>query len=254
MLAGELWGCRDASRGQPMLVVVQHRAKHGAARLRRLVASGCCSVLLQALHSPFQRHAVTSAPSLAPLGLTALPQVYNENIFDLLEDAPVGPGMHRAALKLKEDSQGRVFVGGLTEVRRGGVAGLWWWWGLGSEPARGRKRSGVGQLKGGWDCCILSPRSGQQEDCCRECWINTGGRLGLTPPTHKLAHKHRQQTHTPRPGQVEVTSAAEALKVLRRGSKQRQRAETGLNYSSSRSHSIFTVGQAPAPWPSWLAR
>lgn len=40
---------------------------------------------------------------------------------------------------------------------------------------------------------------------------------------------------------MEVGSATEALKVLRRGSKQRQRAETGLNYSSSRSHSIFTV-------------
>lgn len=41
---------------------------------------------------------------------------------------------------------------------------------------------------------------------------------------------------------MEVSSASEALDQLRRGSRQRQRAETGLNYSSSRSHSIFTVG------------
>ena len=43
-------------------------------------------------------------------------QVYNEQIFDLLEDAPLGPGQHRPALRLKEDNQGRVLVGGLTEV------------------------------------------------------------------------------------------------------------------------------------------
>ncbi|PSC76545.1 Kinesin KIF19 [Micractinium conductrix] len=41
--------------------------------------------------------------------------------------------------------------------------------------------------------------------------------------------------------EVEVGSAEEAHAVLRRGSRQRQRAETGLNYSSSRSHSIFTI-------------
>jgi hypothetical protein len=46
--------------------------------------------------------------------------------------------------------------------------------------------------------------------------------------------------------QVEVGSANEALAVLRRGSRLRQRAETGLNYSSSRSHSIFTVRQLEA--------
>ena len=43
------------------------------------------------------------------------------------------------------------------------------------------------------------------------------------------------------PAQVEVGSVSDALGALRRGSRQRQRAETGLNYSSSRSHSIFTV-------------
>ena len=50
--------------------------------------------------------------------------------------------------------------------------------------------------------------------------------------------------HPPTPAwghQVEVSSAEEALGVLRRGARQRQRAETGLNYSSSRSHSVFTV-------------
>ena len=38
-----------------------------------------------------------------------------------------------------------------------------------------------------------------------------------------------------------METAEEALAVLRRGAKHRQRAETGLNYSSSRSHSIFGV-------------
>lgn len=41
--------------------------------------------------------------------------------------------------------------------------------------------------------------------------------------------------------EVVVHNVDEALMVLRRGSKQRQRAGTGLNYASSRSHSIFTV-------------
>ena len=41
--------------------------------------------------------------------------------------------------------------------------------------------------------------------------------------------------------ETQVTSAEEALLVLKRGSKQRQRAETGLNHGSSRSHSIFTL-------------
>lgn len=38
--------------------------------------------------------------------------------------------------------------------------------------------------------------------------------------------------------------------MLRRGSRQRQRAETGLNYNSSRSHSIFTVSGA-SRWDGW---
>lgn len=82
-------------------------------------------------------------------------EVYNEQIYDLLDEHGVGPLGQRAPLRLKEDSLGRVFVAGLSEV--------------------------------------------------------------------------------------EVGSADEALAALRRGSRQRQRAETGLNYSSSRSHSIFTV-------------
>ena len=54
----------------------------------------------------------------------------------------------------------------------------------------------------------------------------------MPPPTCSPVFRHLQ---------VEVGSAEEAHAVLRRGSRQRQRAETGLNYSSSRSHSIFTV-------------
>lgn len=41
--------------------------------------------------------------------------------------------------------------------------------------------------------------------------------------------------------QVPVGSAEEALDVLRRGSRARQKARTALNQASSRSHSIFTI-------------
>lgn len=91
-----------------------------------------------------------------------LPQVYNEQLYDLLEEQPAGSLAHRPSLKLKEDSMGRVFVAGLSEVQ--------------------------------------------------------------------------------------VGTAGEALALLRRGSRQRQRAETGLNYSSSRSHSIFTVSGGVGGW------
>eukprot|EP00951_Prasinocladus_malaysianus_P022012 scaffold183352_cov52-Prasinocladus_malaysianus.AAC.1 len=58
--------------------------------------------------------------------------------------------------------------------------------------------------------------------------------------------------------QVRVRNQEEALEVLRRGSKHRQKAGTALNHQSSRSHSIFTIslskvaappeeGEAPAP-------
>eukprot|EP00884_Botryococcus_braunii_P003070 jgi/Botrbrau1/12764/Bobra.0238s0003.1 len=41
--------------------------------------------------------------------------------------------------------------------------------------------------------------------------------------------------------QVEVTGPEHALEFLRRSSKQRQKAATALNFTSSRSHSIFTI-------------
>lgn len=48
--------------------------------------------------------------------------MYNEQIYDLLEEQgpglPLGP---RPTLRLKEDTMGRVFVAGLSEVRAGGV-------------------------------------------------------------------------------------------------------------------------------------
>lgn len=82
-------------------------------------------------------------------------EIYNEAVYDLLEDTPVGFNRQRPALRVMEDPSGRVCVAGLSEV--------------------------------------------------------------------------------------EVTTAEEALSVLRRGAKHRQRAETGLNYGSSRSHSIFGI-------------
>lgn len=82
-------------------------------------------------------------------------EIYNEAVYDLMEDAPAAWPRQRPQLRLMEDSRGRVIVAGLSEQ--------------------------------------------------------------------------------------EVSSAEEALALLRRGAKHRQRAETGLNYNSSRSHSIFTV-------------
>lgn len=38
-----------------------------------------------------------------------------------------------------------------------------------------------------------------------------------------------------------MNSAEEAVEVLRRGSRARQKARTALNQASSRSHSIFTI-------------
>ena len=82
-------------------------------------------------------------------------EIYNEAVYDLLEDAPAGFNRQRPQLRLMEDARGRVSVAGLSEV--------------------------------------------------------------------------------------EVTTAEEALGVLRRGARHRQRAETGLNFGSSRSHSIFGI-------------
>ncbi len=50
-------------------------------------------------------------------------QVYNEQIYDLLDEQGVGPLGQRAPLRLKEDSLGRVFVAGLAEVGAGATAG-----------------------------------------------------------------------------------------------------------------------------------
>ena len=47
--------------------------------------------------------------------------------------------------------------------------------------------------------------------------------------------------------EVCVSSVEEALALLRKGSRHRQRADTGLNYASSRSHSIFTVALSHPP-------
>ena len=41
--------------------------------------------------------------------------------------------------------------------------------------------------------------------------------------------------------QLRITDCEQGMEILRRSSKQRRKATTGLNYSSSRSHSIFTV-------------
>jgi hypothetical protein len=50
------------------------------------------------------------------VGFWPAAQVYNENIFDLLDEPAPGAVGPRPALKLKEDAQGRIFVAGLSEV------------------------------------------------------------------------------------------------------------------------------------------
>jgi len=84
-------------------------ANHGARVVCRRVAGeqALPSVVLLAVASfvPARWH-------------TPLLQVYNEQIYDLLDEQGVGPLGHRAALRLKEDMLGRVFVAGLSEVRR----------------------------------------------------------------------------------------------------------------------------------------
>lgn len=40
---------------------------------------------------------------------------------------------------------------------------------------------------------------------------------------------------------VPIVSAEQGVDVLRRSTKQRHKATTGLNYASSRSHSVFTI-------------
>lgn len=71
---------------------------------------------------------------------------------------------------------------------------------------------------------------------------STGGGAPLgARPTLRLKEDALGRVFVAGLSKLEVASAGEALAALRRGSRQRQRAETGLNYSSSRSHSIFTV-------------
>ena len=82
-------------------------------------------------------------------------EIYNEMVFDLLEEPSGSWPRQRQNLRLMEDSKGRVVVAGLTE-----------------KP---------------------------------------------------------------------ISSVDDAMATLRRGARHRQRAETGMNYNSSRSHSIFTM-------------
>lgn len=47
--------------------------------------------------------------------------------------------------------------------------------------------------------------------------------------------------------QVTVGSVEEAMEILKRSSRARQKAATALNYGSSRSHSIFSLAVFGAP-------
>lgn len=77
------------------------------------VAQQSCSQQATCQQAGTLRAALFDAPCLA----LPLLQVYNEQIYDLLDEHGVGPLGQRAALRLKEDTLGRVFVAGLSEVR-----------------------------------------------------------------------------------------------------------------------------------------
>lgn len=82
----------------------------------------------------------------------ATPQVYNEQIYDLLDEAGVGPLGQRTALRLKEDALGRVFVAGLSEVRAG-VAGHACFRAAPADPGLAGGRRRMASAVDAWTIC-----------------------------------------------------------------------------------------------------
>ena len=73
-------------------------------------------------------------------------------------------------------------------------------------------------------------------DCVYDLLNEEGSRVNL-----KLKENQNGQVHVVGLSMHRVGSTEDACKMMRKGSRQRQKAETGLNFSSSRSHSIFSV-------------
>ena len=95
-------------------------------------------------------------------------QVYNECIYDLLEEQPAGALGPRPPLRLKEDAHGRVFVAGLSEVGAAAVQPPW-----SCAPSTS---PGVGQMGG------LALQSPTTKSCCLRCAQD--GRRACKPCMH----------------------------------------------------------------------
>jgi len=73
-------------------------------------------------------------------------------------------------------------------------------------------------------------------DCVYDLLNDEGGRVNL-----KLKENQNGQVHVVGLSMHPVGSTDDACRLMRKGARQRQKAETGLNFSSSRSHSIFSI-------------
>ena len=76
-------------------------------------------------------------------------------------------------------------------------------------------------------------------------WRRPGAPIHPSKPTNTLAcllaEQRLSMDQTPVAAQVGVSSLDEAMDVLRRSSRARQKAATALNYGSSRSHSVLAI-------------
>ena len=135
-------------------------------------------------------------------------QIYNDTIFDLLDENAFGLG-GRASLRLKEDVDGRVFVAGLCEVRQYRITFV----------------------------TAVHLCTQVQSYSCQLRWHGTSALVPLQPYVAWGASTHRKMWCM----QVPCRRAEEAMDAQRRGSRTRQKAGTALNYSSSRSHAVFTL-------------
>ena len=107
------WRVQPTTRSVPVLVVCVVLCEQGGSRGWREHQARllwCCSVRRISSHRP------SLPPPLWPPPCWV--QLYKEQIYDLLERAGQGAGPlgQRVALRLKEDTLGRVFVEGLSEV------------------------------------------------------------------------------------------------------------------------------------------
>lgn len=195
------------------------------------IAAQRCMLGQETVAAPARRSRGRQAQRLRPtwpmIVLSALPPAAPALACSPPPPLPPLAGVQRADLR----PAGRAGCGptgpACPAAAQGGLAG-----------ARVCGRAGRGEGVGTWDVRTAGLRQAF-------CTVRCAGMLNSHNPLDDPAACWLEQLG---PGavcpQAEVGSADEALALLRRGSRHRQRAETGLNYSSSRSHSIFTVRTA----------